>query len=231
MWPDNRNFLILAHRYLLFSLAGAYLSITHGKGICMESRDIIEAYKYKEADQLSRQKVFDPFTGRLARDIRNTLAVDFVRGLRKMDPRIYKEAAIQWQTLPLSSTFLEYIRDRIDQYDRVYHHIRSRRIEDAMHQAVVIWNAGLFFECHDHLEEIWHPAEGELRPALKGFIQAAGFYIHMEAGNRGAARKIGAKAVVLLEKHGDALHGIANLDTLIENLKRFEPEILVLEQR
>lgn len=33
---------------------------------------------------------------------------------------------------------------------------------------------------------------------------AAGFYIHMEAGNERPARKIGGKAVILLERYGEA---------------------------
>ena len=196
----------------------------------MAARDIIAKYETQTAEAFTRRTQFNPFTGRLARDIRNTLSRDLVGALSDMNPDVYRQTAERWQQLPLVPDFLNYIRDRVERYDGVYLSIRSREISDPLDQAVVIWNARLYFEFHEHLEQVWHPAGGDLRPALQGLIKAAGYYIHLEAGNGRAARRIGAKAAVLLDRYGSALETITNLGALTAKLKKGEPEAVLLEQ-
>jgi predicted metal-dependent hydrolase len=58
---------------------------------------------------------------------------------------------------------------------------------DALSRGVAQFNDGLFFECHDTLEEVWSGARGPARDFLQGLIQlAVGFY-HLSNGNRRGA--------------------------------------------
>lgn len=49
-------------------------------------------------------------------------------------------------------------------------------------KAVGQFNDGLFFECHETLEEIWLEEHGEDRAFYQGFIQVAAGYLKWEQG-------------------------------------------------
>ena len=165
---------------------------------------------------------FDPFADRTARDIRNTLSEAFVVALDEMDPAEYLNVAQKWRSQNLAQHYLRYIDTRLQRYDLVFSTIRNHQIRDTFHRAVVIWNQNLFFEFHDHLEEIWHSASGDERQALKGLIKAAGVYIHLEQNHLPAARSLAMKAYDLLYQFAHCLPFIANYDTFLEKLKNCE---------
>ena len=165
---------------------------------------------------------FDPFADRTARDIRNTLSEAFVAALDEMDPAEYSNVAQKWHSQNLAQHYRRYIDTRLQRYDLVFNAIRNDQIRDTLHRAVVIWNQNLFFEFHDHLEEIWHSASGDERQALKGLIKAAGVYIHLEQNHLPAARSLAIKAYDLLYQFAHCLPFIANYDTLLEKLKNCE---------
>ncbi|MGE0598448.1 MAG: DUF309 domain-containing protein [Dehalococcoidia bacterium] len=45
------------------------------------------------------------------------------------------------------------------------------------------FNAGRFFESHEHIEEIWQYETGPVRDAYKGLIQIAAAFVHFTRGN------------------------------------------------
>ncbi|MGE3075642.1 MAG: DUF309 domain-containing protein [Dehalococcoidia bacterium] len=45
------------------------------------------------------------------------------------------------------------------------------------------FNAGRFFESHEHIEEIWQYETGPVRDAYKGLIQIAAAFVHFNRGN------------------------------------------------
>lgn len=49
-------------------------------------------------------------------------------------------------------------------------------------RAVVLFNAGAYFEAHEDWEELWHEAEGAERVWLQGLIQLAAAFVHFERG-------------------------------------------------
>jgi hypothetical protein len=57
----------------------------------------------------------------------------------------------------------------------------------ALERAVHEFNAGLYFECHDTLEEAWSGLRGEARDFFQGLIQVAVGLYHWRNGNRGGA--------------------------------------------
>ena len=49
--------------------------------------------------------------------------------------------------------------------------------------ALASFNAGDWYEAHDHFEELWHETQGPMRPALQGVLQIAVAHVHMERDN------------------------------------------------
>ena len=166
---------------------------------------------------------FDPFTDRRARDIRNSLSEAFVAALAAKDHEQYLHMAQKWQAQNLSSFYADYIDDRLLRYENVFNAVQTGGIDDPLQQAIVVWNQGLFFEFHDHLETLWQAATGDQRQALKGLIKAAGVYIHLEQHHHQAAQRLAMKSYELLRQYPHCLSFIANYKTLLGKLKNFEP--------
>lgn len=162
---------------------------------------------------------FDPFNDRTSRDIRNRLSEAFVTALERLDAEPVRREA-DFLTGFSTRAHGDYIEDRVRRYLELLHHITANRIRDSKHQAVLIWNSGLFFECHEHLETLWLNAEGKERKALQGLIKAAGVFVHRELGRENAAEKLSPKAVSLLEACRKQLFFIANLEDLLSALKK-----------
>ena len=161
---------------------------------------------------------FDPFNDRLSRDIRNTLSETFVDALARRKPSEYRAIAEKWLTEKLAAGYVNYIQDRLHRYDLV-----ASRLDDALLQSLVLWNYGLFFEFHDHLERIWQQATGDEHEALKGLIKAAGVYIHMEHNRQEAVKSLSIKSLYLIRRYSRRLTFITNLDVLIKRLENSDP--------
>ena len=166
---------------------------------------------------------FDPFNDRLSRDIRNTLSEAFVDALSRMAPSAYRKEADIWRAKNPSEIYLDYIQDRLRRYDQVFKQVKADRLDDPLLQGLVIWNQGLFFEFHDHLEGIWIQASGDERQALKGLIKAAGVYIHHECGHQQAVESLSVKSCNLIRQYSGSLTFITNLDVLAQKLKSPDP--------
>lgn len=171
---------------------------------------------------------FDPFNDRTSRNIRNGMSSAFAEAIRNKAPEIYRSLARNFlETLP-SGSFADFVGDRLRRYDRAYSRIEALGDCGLFDSAIVLWNDGLYFEFHEYLEEIWKSSSGKLREALKGLIQAAGFFIHMERGRREAAMRLGAKAARLISENRESIRFITNVDVLIERLAsgKFDPVVL-----
>ena len=178
---------------------------------------------------VGESKKFNPFTDRTARDIRNSLSEAFVTSISAEDPHGYVTIAQQWRKQNLSSVYADYIADRLLRYENVLNAIQAGQINDPLQQAVAIWNQGLYFEFHDHLEALWKDATGDKRQALKGLIKAAGVYIHLEQDHQQAAESLAMKAYALLQQYRHCLTFIANTEMLLNTLKSGEPHPPQLE--
>ncbi len=56
------------------------------------------------------------------------------------------------------------------------------------------FNAGLFFECHDTLEDMWGGVRGPARDFFQGLIQVAVAYYHLGNGNPAGAESMMRRA-------------------------------------
>jgi len=70
-------------------------------------------------------------------------------------------------------------------------------------------NAGLFFECHDTLEDLWAGVRGPSRDFFQGLIQVAVGCYHLTRDNKAGARRLFERATGRLEAYPDAYGGIA----------------------
>ncbi len=71
----------------------------------------------------------------------------------------------------------------------------------ALSQGVAEFNRGLYFECHDTLEELWSGFRGPSRDFFQGLIQVSVGFHHLERGNRAGALKTFARALGRFEPY------------------------------
>jgi hypothetical protein len=161
---------------------------------------------------------FDPFNDRKARDIRNSLSSALVSDLAVEKGTAVEKVAGDWKMRDLRSSDRGYIRQTLERYQQVVNQIKFARIEDPQYQALVLWNAGLFFELHELLETVWRAARAGARTGLKGLIQAAGVYVHQLRGDAPAAQGLARRAKRNLLAGQDHLAFVKNLDRLIQCL-------------
>lgn len=84
----------------------------------------------------------------------------------------------------------------------------TRAVEDAVRVAAVLFNTGLFFECHEWGEGLWKAATGEPRDFYHGLVQAAAAFYHHEKHNRHGSRTLLGKGLRRLEPYPDHYLGI-----------------------
>jgi len=167
-----------------------------------------------------KKSKFDPFADRLARHIRNDLSTAMVEGLQHLDANYFKKAAEAYLNENLPDAHRHYIMERLDRYEDVLATIKQRRIRDPFAQSVILWNRGLLFEVHERLEKHWKDTPLATRRAIKGIIQAAAAYLHLQCGHQKASRRLAQKAVDLLQQYGNALPGVFNYESIIAWLQR-----------
>jgi uncharacterized protein len=80
------------------------------------------------------------------------------------------------------------------------------------------FNQGLFFECHETLEEIWLEEHGEERRFYQGIIQIAAGYFKLQQGVPAGAIKLWRSGLEKLEPYRPVYLGI-NVGSFINAVK------------
>lgn len=70
-----------------------------------------------------------------------------------------------------------------------------------LRQACEEFNSGLYFECHETLEEIWQEEQGPVRDLYKGLIQVAAAFVHIGRNNHFGANRLLTTALGYLEPY------------------------------
>ena len=98
-------------------------------------------------------------------------------------------------------------------------------LDPRLRKGIEEFNQGLYFECHETLEEIWLEDHGKDREFYQGIIQIAAGYFKWEQGVLTGAIKLWMSGLQKLERYGPAHLGV-ELDSFVsgvkENLKRVE---------
>jgi predicted metal-dependent hydrolase len=74
-------------------------------------------------------------------------------------------------------------------------------------KGVAEFNAGLFFECHDTLEDLWSGVRGPSRDFFQGLIQVAVAFHHLTRGNLAGAESLLQRALGRLAKYPERYYG------------------------
>lgn len=78
-------------------------------------------------------------------------------------------------------------------------HASTRSEDETIHEGVRLFNEERFWEAHEVLEEIWHPAKGVDRNVIQGLILAAAAFVHYQKNEADVCISILGRA---LEKLG-----------------------------
>jgi predicted metal-dependent hydrolase len=70
------------------------------------------------------------------------------------------------------------------------------------------FNAGLYFECHDTLEDLWSGLRGPSREFFQGLIQVAVGFHHIGRGNPKGAASVLARGLARLERYPSRYAGL-----------------------
>ncbi len=70
-----------------------------------------------------------------------------------------------------------------------------------LEKGVAEFNGGLYFECHDTLEELWSGIRGPARDFFQGLIQVSVGLYHLGNDNREGARSMFERALKRFEKY------------------------------
>lgn len=95
---------------------------------------------------------------------------------------------------------------------------RPASVPPRIWRAAALFNAGLFFECHEYLEDFWRAAREPERTFLHGLVQAAAGCYHLEKGNLHGARTLIGKAIAKLRPYGPTTLGL-DVATLLKGLE------------
>jgi uncharacterized protein len=77
----------------------------------------------------------------------------------------------------------------------------------ALVKGVAEFNAGLFFECHDTLEDMWAGVRGPSRDFFQGLIQVSVAYYHLGNGNTAGAESMMRRALKRFERYPERYCG------------------------
>jgi hypothetical protein len=94
--------------------------------------------------------------------------------------------------------FTPYLRRQTARLERALLALRSSpgsEVPREVWRGAVLFNAGLFFECHEYLEDVWRAAPPPERAFFHGLVQAAAGCYHLEKANIHGARTLLAKAI------------------------------------
>jgi predicted metal-dependent hydrolase len=69
------------------------------------------------------------------------------------------------------------------------------------------FNEGLYFECHDTLEELWSGMRGEIRDFFQGLIQVAVGHYHLGNGNAPGAASMFERALARFARYPPRVYG------------------------
>ena len=167
------------------------------------------------------EAVFQPFTDRLSRDIRNDLSESLVAVIRDQSLEPARQIAEKYLQNEPAPIYCDYIHDRLLRYGRALEAIGEQR-DNPLFIALVLWDEQLFFEVHEILEHAWLKADGEEKLFLQAMIRAAGVYIKRDAGYAEVALRIALKALPVLENNRHRLTPYTDPELLIKALRNEE---------
>lgn len=170
-------------------------------------------------------KQFNPFESRACRTVRNTLGQSLLAAIPAGEMEPVSRVAHEYAPADADEVIKGYVNKRAASYRAVFAGIRSAGIQagDTWYIALLLWNQGLFFECHEWLEKKWCRSEGAEKKMIQAVIWSAGAYSHLEYGRTAAAGKLAARAIVGLKHYREQVPDLFDVDVLVSKLGVLDP--------
>ncbi len=86
--------------------------------------------------------------------------------------------------------------------------MNSDQKREILAHGIACFNRGLFFECHEALEQIWLAETPEEKPFYQGLIQVAAAFHHFQSGKLAGARSLLRQGLEKLAAYPSEHHGI-----------------------
>lgn len=80
--------------------------------------------------------------------------------------------------------------------------------EEVIEEAVAYFNSERYWECHEALEAVWRPAEGQERLLVQAIILVCAAQVHEQRGAREVALGIYRRALPQISWEGALYHGV-----------------------
>ena len=94
-------------------------------------------------------------------------------------------------------------------------------------QGIDEFNAGLFFQSHETLEDLWIVSPWPVRNFLQGLIQIAAAFVHLKRGEYAGSHRLLTEAILKLEGFTPRCLGV-DVERLLAGVRRCREEVLTL---
>jgi predicted metal-dependent hydrolase len=94
-------------------------------------------------------------------------------------------------------------------------------------QGIREFNAGLFFQSHETLEELWMVSPWPARDFLQAIIQVAAAFVHLKRNQYAGTHRLLAEAILKLECFSPRCLGV-DVGRLLGDARRCREEVLAL---
>lgn len=108
---------------------------------------------------------------------------------------------------------------KIEFYRDLHKPSRPMTSEEAVEEAVVLFNKERFWEAHEVLESVWRVSKGEEKTLLQGLILVCAAFVHEQKGEPDVALSVAKRAFPLLNSKLTKYHGI-ELQQLRQRLEK-----------
>ncbi len=164
---------------------------------------------------------FNPFESRACRDVRNRLGSALLKAIDGQSLDGVTAMAADIETGPQPPSVTAYIRDRLSRYEAVMGMMKSKPYfsKDLYPIAGLLWDEGLFFECHEWLEQGFAGLHGRDRELRQALIRTAGTFELLAYGRTGPAVSTAAQALAVLEIYQKQIPKAFHIQPKISRLK------------
>jgi predicted metal-dependent hydrolase len=137
----------------------------------------------------------------LQAEIRELLgSVDKIGNLRISTSAIEFDLFAEQSDLKRSQSLLEAKISRVVTLRPIQSRVPARREEETLREGIDLFNQERFWEAHEILEEIWHPATGVERDIIQGLILTAAALVHYQKNEKAVCVSILGRAKEKLGK-------------------------------
>jgi predicted metal-dependent hydrolase len=157
-------------------------------------------------------------------------STDKIGNLRVGTTAIEFDLFVDQSDLNRSKSLLEAEISKVVTLRALESRISTRAESEALREGIDLFNHERFWEAHEVLEEIWHPATGIDRDVIQGLILTAAAFVHYQKNEKSVCVSILGRAK---EKLGtiDRFNGLdikrlrANIDRILEDSTPVLPRI------